>query len=162
MAFAGLRTAEAKRLTYEDLVIRNGQVEAININVKQSKTQTRRSIPALPAFASHMREFAVLWRRKGSITKWRKIDLILHRIAKNNEVQPLKWQHNQLRHTFATHLLRQWKDPAKVAEYLGTSPSMINSHYRELTTPEETEAWMGMRDTNPRPAPPLDPKVPPF
>lgn len=165
MAFAGLRTEEAKRLTYEDLVIRSDEVIAINVNEDKAKTRTRRSILALPVFASHMKEFAVLWERKGPIAKWSKIDLILHRIARNNPVHRIEWGHNQLRHTFATHLLREWGDPAKVAEYLGTSPAMINSHYRELVPPEETEAWMEMRDKNPKLPPPKpipDSNAPPF
>lgn len=161
-AFAGLRTEEAKRLTYEDLVIRNGQIVAININADKAKTRTRRSIEVMPVFASYMHEFAVLWKRTGKIAKWSKIDLILHRIAKNNDVACLSWKHNQLRHTFATHLLRLWSDSARVAEYLGTSPAMLNSHYRELLPPDETESWMNMRQDSPRMPPPPEPNEPPF
>src|SRR5665213_2751058 len=56
LAFGGIRTEEAKRLTYEDLVIRGGQVVSININAKKSKTKTRRTIDVLPCLASYLRE----------------------------------------------------------------------------------------------------------
>jgi integrase len=162
-AFGGIRTEEAKRLTYEDLVIRDGQVVAININAHKSKTRTRRTIDVQPALASYLHEQAVLWRRTGKIAKWTKIDLIMHRLLKELKFRPVEWKHNQLRHTFATHLLRLWGDAAKVADYLGTSPSMINSHYRELAHPDETEKWFSMRHENPKgppPPPARDPNEP--
>ncbi|MBS0631889.1 MAG: site-specific integrase [Verrucomicrobia bacterium] len=151
-AWGGLRNEEAKRLTYENLVIRDGQVVVININANQTKTGSRRSIDVLPALASHLHEFAVARHLKGKIATWSKVDHILRRAAKK---AGLVWSHNQLRHTCATHLLRLWDDTAKVATYIGTSPAMLNSNYRELTTPDETAWWFSLREENPTPVQPV-------
>lgn len=146
--FAGLRSAEAMRLEWDDLIIRNRKVVGININAKQSKTGTRRSIDTLPMFSSMMSEWAVEQHAThitgGLICRWKKLPHILRRTGKV-EGKMTVWKHNCLRHTFATHLLRTWGDEGRVATYLGTSRSMINSHYKEQAPPEDSKKFMTLR-----------------
>lgn len=172
-AWGGLRAAEAGRMNWEEITVRNGRVVGLTVSASKSKTKARRVIDATPALAAMLHEWAVIRQLTGPIQKWTKLPHILRKIQKKpykpefdaaldsgvaweDEAEFLRkfvWRHNQLRHTCATHLLREWGSAEKVSEYLGTSPSMLDSHYRELTTPDETDRWMGMRPLWSMPAP---------
>ena len=52
------------------------------------------------------------------------------------------WPHNALRHSFASYLLADNQDAAKVALQLGhTESRTLFAHYRELVTPEAAKAF---------------------
>lgn len=144
-AFAGVRVAEAKRLTWEDVIVEDGKVTAINVNREKAKTKSRRTIHVNEALASFLDEFKVRRKMTGPIARWAKIDERIHQLAKDTE-HIRGWAHNQLRHSYATNALRLAKDPAAIAYEMGTSPAMLAAHYNELgVTKTEAEAWFAIR-----------------
>ncbi|MEJ1973544.1 MAG: hypothetical protein WDM96_14100 [Lacunisphaera sp.] len=142
-AFAGVRVAEAKRLTWEDVIVENGKVTAININREKAKTKSRRAIHVNEALASFLDEFKVRREMSGPIARWAKIDERIHQLAKDHK---LGWAHNQLRHSYATYALRLKKDTAAIAYEMGTSPAMLTAHYNELgVTTADAKNWFDIR-----------------
>ncbi len=142
-AFGGLRVEEAKRISWEDVIVENGKVVSISVNRDAAKTRSRRVIDVNDTLADHLYEFSVLRKMAGKIAVWTKIDLVLHRVARANGIE---WKHNQIRHTCATHMLRLHKNPAAVAYQLGTSPQMLAGHYSEIdVSPSETSAWFSIK-----------------
>ncbi len=142
-ALAGVRVAEAKRLTWENVIVERDEVVMIDIERSQSKTKSRRAVPVNEALASFLHEFKVRRKMTGKIARWAKIDIKIHQIAKENG---LGWVHNQLRHSFATYSLRLRKEPAKIAYEMGTSPEMLAAHYNELKATESTaREWFAQR-----------------
>jgi hypothetical protein len=56
----------------------------------------------------------------------------------------IKWKRNALRHSFISYRLAQTQNKHQVAEEAGNSPRMIDSHCRELVTPEQAQEWFNV------------------
>jgi integrase len=130
-AFAGVRTAEMIRLTWEDFNFERGH---IIVGKEKSKTATRRLIPILPNLAQWLAPYLGM---TGLLFSGGHVPDRVIAFAK----QYVKWPNNVLRHSFASFRLAATHDAAKVALEMGNSPSMLFSNYRELADEKEADEW---------------------
>jgi len=133
--FAGLRTAESERLTWDCIKWNQGVIE---IRAKASKTGQRRLTPILPPLTAFLMPIA---RNEGSVIGNIKIHDRMRGMAQKAEV---KLKNNALRHSFASYRLAQIKNVAQLALELGNSPRMVFQHYRELVTERDAEQWWNL------------------
>lgn len=133
--FAGLRTAEVERMTWENVKWTQGVIE---VGAKTAKNRQRRLVPLLPPLTALLLSDS---ERAGLVVGRIKLHLRLRHLA---EAAGIKWKHNALRHSFATYRLASEQNAAQLALEMGNSPAMIFRHYRELTTPQEAKRWWNL------------------
>ena len=135
--FAGVRMEEILRMTWEDVYRRKGFVE---IEAQKAKTARRRLVPISPNLADWL---AVAGKTKGRLWPWSKAYLFeaIPNAAREAEI---RWKRNALRHSFISYRLALTQNKHQVAEEAGNSPRMIDSHYRELVTPEQAQEWFNV------------------
>ena len=129
-AFAGLRTAEIERLTWECVMD-----EEIEIGAKASKTRSRRLVPILPPLAKALK---TMRKKEGLLVNHIKLQYRMRELADAAKV-PRKA--NGLRHSFASYRMAVVKNASQVADEMGNSPAMIFEHYRELVRKRDAEKW---------------------
>ena len=131
-AFAGLRSAEINRLTWENVRLDRSFIE---IPAKKAKTAQRRLVEIQPNLHAWLTPFA---SQKGKICppnfrKW-----LTEEIARSG----VEWKNNGLRHSFASYFLAKFPDAPRLAMELGhTDTHLIFKNYRELVTPDEAEEY---------------------
>ncbi len=136
-AFAGLRTAELKRLDWSEIDLGRGY---ITVAADKAKTQRRRLVPIsdnLKLWLAPLRE------ESGPVCAHADPQQAAERAGRG-----MVWAKNGLRHSFISYRLALLHDTARVALEAGNSPQVIFSHYRELVTPEAAQAWFEVRPTN--------------
>lgn len=137
--FAGLRTNEVTQLDWADI-----DLEAKRITVKAIVAKKRRTRYA--DIEDNLMQWLVPYRQTAGYVapqgeKWRS------RLDATREHADVKWPHNAMRHSFASHHLARSGDPAKTAFQLGhhRDTSMLFEHYRALTTPEDGTKYFNIR-----------------
>ncbi len=119
--FAGLRSAEALRLTEENIL--RGYVE---VPAAKSKTRQRRLIPIQP----NLRAWLAL---PGQLPLTQANDR-LAALSGRVRAAGIPWPHNVTRHSFCSYHLARWQNAARTALEAGHSEAMLFAHYRELVT----------------------------
>lgn len=140
--FCGLRTAEALRLSWEDINFEQGHVI---VEAHKSKTASRRIVP-LP-------ENAVAWlapyrERTGKVWGLSAHSFIPERVA-GARTAKVKWRSNALRHSFISYRVAQTQNVNQTALEAGNSAQVIFSNYRQLATPAQAAAWFAIRPEAP-------------
>lgn len=162
-AFAGLRSSEIQRLTWEEIDFSRNMILP---PAEKTKSAKRRIVPLLP----NLREFLLPYAdRKGKILPFSRrhmYDLAAPalRIAgfgrpgtetegeKAARVELTTAPGNGLRHSFASYRLASTNDAAKTALELGhPNTKLLFSTYRELVAPEDAETYWSIA---PEPAKP--------
>ncbi len=137
MAFAGLRPAEALRLTWEQIHWDEGHIV---IAGRGAKTRTRRLVPILDA----LREWIPNPPPSGSV--WPLAEKSFHRArTETKRCSGVEWLQDGLRHTWISARVAITSNAAQVALDAGNSPEIIFKHYRALKTKAEAEAWFDIR-----------------
>lgn len=142
-AFAGLRTAELKRLDWQDVRFDIGVIEVKAVN---AKTGARRPVPILPNLLAWLMPF------KGStglvMGTVKKADVMMQRVMQEARTdgdgkvwEPLKWLKNGFRHSFASYRLQSTQNAPQTAFECGHDAAMLNKHYRQLVTSADAEAY---------------------
>lgn len=127
-AFAGVRSAEIRRLTWHDV-----GPDYITVAAGKAKTAARRLVPILPT----LRIWLDNAHPKRLVDGYYQERAVLRVAAR----ACITWHANVLRHSYCSYRLAAIQDVAQVALEAGNSPAMIFSHYRELVTPAQAEAW---------------------
>jgi integrase len=139
-AFAGLRSSEIERLTWQDI-----SKTFITASAKKRGTPSRRLVPIQPNLSdwltAHAFKTGKVWR--GTHDGFSDAQ---QEIAKAAGVT---WKANGLRHSFISCRLAVVQDVAKVALEAGNSVATIHKSYRELVTPKDGKAWFSIRPTAP-------------
>jgi integrase len=140
-AFAGLREAEIKRLTWAEVDLRRGFIE---VKAAKAKTARRRIIEIQPNLREWLRPYAEMAGPVVPANSRKKLDLV------RKAARLTRWPHNGLRHSYASYRLAATHDAPRVASDLGhTSPKMLYSTYRELVFPDEaTGYWKLIPESN--------------
>lgn len=134
-AFAGLRSAEIARLDWKHIRFDRGFIEC---EAAMTKTRRRRLVP----ISDNLRAWLEPLRQpEGPIVLHKKLPGALIHLG---HTIGMKWKRNALRHSYISYRLALVPDTARVALECGNSPNVIFAHYRELTTPQEAEAWFGI------------------
>jgi integrase len=144
--FAGLRSAEIKRLDWSEVNLTERHIE---IKASKAKTAARRLVPITDNLAYWLKPFA---KESGNIVTfeswWNQIPKIVEAVnarrERNGLPQNFKWRHNALRHSFCSYRLAAIKNAAQVALEAGNSPQMIFRHYRQVVTESEAAKWFSI------------------
>ena len=124
--FAGLRRSEILRLTPAEL-------NHSWVRITHGKTRGSRRVV-------HLNATAQAWMPEDSLD--------FGGVRRLNELRtslPFPWPGNGLRHSFASYHLAHFRDLAKLAAEMGSSPATIKRDYAELVTPEDAAAFWALR-----------------
>jgi integrase len=140
--FAGLRTAEILRLSWEDINLKR---RFINVLANKAKSAQRRLVHLESNLADWLRPCA---GRVGKL--WndapQKFHAELAKLYANLGIVRLP---NSGRHSYASYWLAQHHDSAALAARLGhTTSQLIFSVYRELADPETAKAYWNIKPSS--------------
>ena len=137
--FAGIRTAEILRLVWEDVDLESKRPYLV-IGAKKAKTGARRVVylsPNLQAWLDPLKGKSGKIVRISKPTLYRGLQGLCERVN-------VIWKPNALRHSYISYRLAQVRNMAKVAIDAGTSPKMIDGHYKELVTRAQADEWFAL------------------
>ena len=137
-AFAGLRRAEIERLRWEDVNLARGFV---TVGAQNAKTGKRRLVPVCAALRAWL---APLAKTAGPLAPSINFRRRFHAVRKDAGLLG-EWEGNELRHSYASYRLAETQNAAQTAHELGNSPSVLQSHYKELATPDDAAAWFAVK-----------------
>jgi integrase len=156
-AFAGLRSAEVERITWEDIDLVAGH---ITLNASKAKTAARRIVPVTPALGAWLSPYS---EKKGLV--WTGTHKDFYRAQqetssataskaskkkKTAAQAPVKWKANALRHSFISYRLADIQNANQVALEAGNSAAVIFKHYRELVRPDAAKAYFAIVPDGPK------------
>lgn len=146
-AFTGIRSAEMLRLKWENF---NWAEEVIDIGVDQTKTASRRLAPILPALVEWIKPHA---KPYGPVLDYSLPVCLAEAFAttamkatkaRGENLPPLKWKQNGLRHSYASYRLAITNDAAQVSLEMGNSPQKLFKNYRKVVTRSQAVAWFNV------------------
>lgn len=148
-AFAGLRDAEVGRMTWDRIDLAGGHLK---VDAAIAKTSSRRIIPISDNLRAWLTPYA---KKAGPIRGAGSVVYPLYQAARAAGAEKLKkadeaasnleaWPHNALRHSFASYRMALVSNAAQVAEECGHSVQVMKTHYRELVTKADAEAWFAV------------------
>lgn len=137
--FAGLRTCELSRMTYDCI---DTEFQEINVNAaqaKQGKAMRPRSITLQDAVKRHLPEGT--GSLVGNSKEWRH-----HRgMPEEAKLGLQRFPQNALRHSFASYHLAHFRDPAKTAFEMGhTSPRLLYETYANTVSRRDAAKWWAL------------------
>ena len=142
-AFAGLRTAEVRRLDWSEVDLARGY---ITVTAAKAKSAQRRLIPIAPNLADWLRSYQGQSGPVAPKIYHYAIELLLRAMP-----NPPKWPKNGLRHSFASYYLAEHQNAAELALHLGhTSTELIFANYRELVMPLAAHEYWRISPATPR------------
>jgi integrase len=133
--FAGLRVAEIKRLTWEDVDLAGGY---IHVSAQASKTRSRRLVPILPNLADWLAPIA---KKEGPVLEK---NFQKRQLATRAAAGITKWPENGLRHSFVSYRLAATGNAAQTALEAGHDQAVLFRHYRELVRPADAAAYFSI------------------
>lgn len=137
--FAGLRTEEAYKISWDELKM---DAEAVVVEAKHSKLGQRRTTPLLPNAAKWLLPFQEL---KGRInpeysTSQALFKAVNHAFAKAG----IALKRNTFRNSYISYRLAQPTASGIVADEAGTSRRMIEQNYKALATKSQAAQWFSI------------------
>lgn len=137
--FAGLRTSEVCQLDWKDIDLRSRKITVIPEVAKKRRARHVDIEDNLLQWLLPRQQAAGPVAPDGQ--KWRS------RLDHIRELTKVKWPHNAMRHSYASHHLIKHGDAAKTAFQLGhgRDVSMLFEHYRSLIKTEEAEMYWQIR-----------------
>lgn len=136
-AFAGLRRAEVERLQWKDVNFGRG---FITVGADSAKTAKRRLVPICAALRDWLTPIA---KPSGPVAPTINFRRRFHAVREAAGLLG-EWEGNELRHSYASYRLAETQNAAQTALELGNSPGVLQSHYRELATPEDAAKWFAV------------------
>ena len=129
--FAGVRSAEADRMSEVDILLDQGRIV---IPASKSKTRQRRLITIQPNLRA--------WLALGGSIPLHDVNNRMRFFTAALAKQGIPWPHNVTRHSFVSYHLARFENAGKTALEAGHSETMLFGHYRALVTPEAAaEFW---------------------
>lgn len=138
-AFAGLRTCELSRMSYESIDVEYGEINVRREESKQGKAMRPRSVTLTDAVLRHLPKGE--GPLVGSSKEWRH-----HRgMPAEARLGMDRFPQNALRHSFASYHLAHHRDPSRLAFELGhTSAKMIWETYANAVSRRDAAAWWSL------------------
>lgn len=127
--FAGLRPAEASRLTEEDLL-----PGFVQVTGEAAKTRQRRLVTIQPALRA--------WLDLGGQLPVRNR---VRRFYRVRYVAGVPWSHDVTRHSWVSYHLAAFRSAAQTALEAGHSEAVLFAHYREVVTPDQALRFWALR-----------------
>jgi len=135
-----LRRAEIERLRWEDVNLSRG---FITVGAQNAKTGKRRLVPVCAALREWLAPVA---KPAGPLAPTMNLRKRFDAVRKTAGLLA-KWEGNELRHSYASYRLAETQNAAQTALELGNSPSVLQSHYKELAEPEDAAKWFAVKPT---------------
>lgn len=136
-AFSGVRSAEIRRLHWEDIKWDRNLIEIVG---RKAKTASRRIVP----LSENLKAWLSPWRQEtGPIVTLADPSGSLNDIAIKAGI-PGGWRQNGLRHSFISYRVALTGDVNRTALESGNSAKMIFRHYREVVDEEAAKAWFSI------------------
>lgn len=136
-AFAGVRSAEIRRLDWEDIKWDRGHIE---IAGRKAKTAARRLAP----LSDNLKAWLAPWRHEsGPIIRMKDSSGALGDLGVKAGI-PGGWRQNALRHSFISYRVAETGDVARTALEAGNSPDIIFRHYREVVDGQSARDWFSI------------------
>ena len=135
--FAGLRSSEVERLSWEDIKL---EERVIVVQKGKTKTGSRRLAPISENLLTWI---AALHPGRGPIWQFGH-EPFYDAQQETARAAGTKWKQNALRHSFISYRLALVQNEHQVALECGNSPSMIHKHYKQLVTKREAEQWFAL------------------
>ena len=150
-AFAGLRTAEIRRLDWKDV---NLDRRMVTVQAQGAKTRSRRVVPLCDAAVRWLLPHSNTSGRLGYYSEENKFcsgltNDVLKARTKAEITTPFQWRRNAFRHSFCSYRLAIVKNAEEVSLEAGNSPNMIFKHYRELVKEEDAKQWFSINPNAP-------------
>jgi integrase len=132
--FAGIRSAEIGRLTWQDI---KWDRDYIEIAGRKAKTAARRLVP----LSENLKVWLAPWREEtGPIITITDASGALSDTAVKAQI-PGGWRQNALRHSFISYRIAETGDVSRTSLEAGNSPKQVFRSYREIVDAEATKAW---------------------
>lgn len=136
-AFCGVRSAEIRRLCWEDIKWDRSHIEIVG---RKAKTAARRIVP----LAENLKAWLAPWRQEtGPIVSLADPSGSLNDIAIKAGI-PGGWRQNGLRHSFISYRVALTGDVNRTALESGNSAKMIFRHYREVVDEVAAKDWFSL------------------
>jgi integrase len=154
--FAGLRPWEARRLTWENVNLRDEEIRLDGSQTKDGRPRVIKICPTLRAWLKKHKEkpfFPSNWRRDFDVLKaaagyggryWKteaKTEKGKKRATQREKPETKPWPVDVLRHTAISHYFRKTGSYGKTAEQFGNSEAIIKRHYQGAVNSKETKAF---------------------
>jgi hypothetical protein len=139
-AFAGLRTIEFKRMSYEAFDYEHSEIVVKSHESKQGEAAAPRNITITEALERNMP------RGEGPLlggSTWKTMGEALDRAREALELNA--WPKNTLRHSFGSYRLAELRDPSRVSYEMGhASPKLLWSVYGNQVTRKDAATWWAL------------------
>lgn len=133
--FAGLRTGEARLMTWDKINLSAGH---LTVSEEIAKTRRRRIVPISKNLKA--------WLELGGDLPLGRVDDRITSARKSAGID--SWPRNVMRHSFCSYHLAMHGSAAQTALAAGHSETMLFTHYRELVTPTAAKAFFGIRPSS--------------
>ena len=113
----------------------------VTVGAQNAKTGKRRLVPACAALREWLAPVAKTAGPLAPTVNFRR------RFHAAREAAGLlgEWEGNELRHSYASYRLAETQNAAQTALELGNSPTVLQAHYKELTTPDDAAKWFAVK-----------------
>lgn len=132
-AFAGVRSAEICRLTWEEHIDLDEGLILLGSDI--TKTKRRRVVYLEPVLC----EWLKAHRSTGKVVKVQKPHNLLISVHQG------RWPHNALRHSAVSYLMALHENAAKIANQSGHSETQLQTEYKALATKRAALQWFGVK-----------------
>lgn len=136
-AFAGLRSSEVERLSWQDVKLTE---KVIVVQKGKTKTGSRRLAPIPDNLVTWLTPLA---KPSGPVWPFGH-DSFYKAQQDSSEASGVDWKQNALRHSFISYRLAVLRNEQQVAFESGNSPAMVHKHYKQLVTQAEAEKWFAV------------------
>ena len=142
LGFCGVRPAEMRKLSWEDIRF---DTRTLIVDASNAKTASRRTVPLCEGAA----RFLVPYRGSEGLIWGKTTDHWNKRFSRLHEQSGVQKQANGLRHSYISYRLTLTGDVNRTALEAGNSPAIIHRHYHALVDdPRLAEEWFGENVTN--------------
>lgn len=132
-AFAGARSAEICRLTWEENIRMDQKVIILGSDI--TKTKRRRVIHMEPALVNWLSAH----QSTGKVVKVARPHRLIATLHGGS------WPHNALRHSAVSYLMALHRNAAMVAEQCGHTESQLQTNYKAAVTSEQSLKWFNIQ-----------------
>lgn len=138
--YAGLRSAEVRRLDWGNVDLESGYIEVTAAN---SKTRSRRLVPILDTLRAWITPIKEKDDKQKTGLVVSKELRTLHENARK-AAGITEWPDNGMRHSFVSYRLAATGNAAQTALEAGHDQAILFAHYRELVKPKDAERYFAI------------------
>ena len=136
-AFAGLRSAEILRLTWDKIKLADREIV---MNSEMTKTGSRRVVKITENLAKWLSPYEEYLKTTDLVVK----PNFYKRLDDFRKANNIKWVNNGLRHSAATYYLALTKNAYLTAEQMGHAVDVLKQHYNGLAREKEAIAYFNI------------------